>query len=165
MQSSQSKKGTIDFSTIKANIKYLKALAVNMRHTRDIEFHPTHLPLFISKCKTDIYREEQNSYIARTSIDICPWQTLSSYMVNCQLYADIDEFIVRPLTNYKSKNQYSLRQVDCPTNYSTTREKVLKLIEKVGLNPKEFGLHRLQSGGATRAENISVKDCLFKRHG
>ena len=33
------------------------------------------------------------------------------------------------------------------------------------MNPKEFGLHSLRSGGATAAANAGVPDRLFKRHG
>ena len=33
------------------------------------------------------------------------------------------------------------------------------------MNPKEFGLHGLRSGGATAAANAGVPDRLFKRHG
>ena len=112
-----------------------------------------------------MYREGRHSYIARTDTDICPWQTLSNYVAKCQLSSDIDDLIFRPLTYFKSKNQYSLRKADCPISYSTTRDNVLKLIEKIGLNAKDFGLHSLRSGGATVAANVGVKDRLFKRHG
>ena len=86
-------------------------------------------------------------------------------MAKCQLSADTDEFIFRPLTYFKSRNQYSLRKANFPISYSTTRDNVLKLIEKIGLNAKDFGLHSLRSGGATAAANGGVKDRLFKRHG
>ena len=144
---------------------FLRFNEISSLRTRDIEFKPTYLRLFISKSKTDVYREGRHSYIARTDTDICPWQTLSNYMAKCQLSSDKDEFIFRPLTYFKSKNQYSLRKADYPISYSTTRDNVLKLIEKIGLNAKDFGLHSLRSGGATAAANMGVKDCLFKRHG
>ena len=35
----------------------------------------------------------------------------------------------------------------------------------VGLNPKNFGMHSLRSGGATAAANFGVPDRLFKKHG
>ena len=59
-------------------------------------------------------------------------------MAKCQLSSDTDEFIFRPLTYFKSKNQSSLRKADCPISYSTTRDNVLKLIEKIGLNAKDL---------------------------
>ncbi len=100
-----------------------------------------------------------------TDRDICPWQALATYMAKCQLSTDTDESIFRPLTYFKSKNQYSLRKADFPISYSTTRDNVLKLIEKIELRPKDFGLHSLRSGGATAAANGGIKDHLFKRHG
>ena len=38
-------------------------------------------------------------------------------------------------------------------------------IKGIGLNPEEFGLHSLRSGGATAAANGGIEDRLFKRHG
>ena len=35
----------------------------------------------------------------------------------------------------------------------------------IGLDPKQYGLHSLRSGGATTAANRGVPDRLFKRHG
>ena len=74
---------------------------ISALRTQDIEFHSTHLRLFISKSKTDVYREGRNSYIARKNTDICPWHTSSSYMAKCHLSADTDEIIFRPLTYFK----------------------------------------------------------------
>ena len=44
------------------------------------------------------------------------------------------------------------------------RELLLEKLEKIGLNPKQYGLHSLRSGGATAAANAGVPDRLFKRH-
>ena len=45
------------------------------------------------------------------------------------------------------------------------RELLLEKLEKIGLNPKQYGLHSLRAGGATAAANAGVPDRLFKRHG
>ena len=60
---------------------------------------------------------------------------------------------------------YSLRGSNKPISYSTARADALELVSRVGLDPKEFGLHSARSGGATCAANNGVPDRLFKRHG
>ena len=52
-----------------------------------------------------------------------------------------------------------------PLSYSRTREIILEGFKKIGLNPKQFGLHSLGAEGATSAANNGVPDKLFKRHG
>ena len=52
-----------------------------------------------------------------------------------------------------------------PLSYSRTGKIVLEGFKKIGLNPKQFGLHSLKAGGATSAAINSVPDRLFKRHG
>ena len=39
------------------------------------------------------------------------------------------------------------------------------MIEKIGLNAKDLGLHSLRSGEASTAAKMGVKNRLFKRHG
>ena len=39
------------------------------------------------------------------------------------------------------------------------------MLQAVGLDTKQFGLHSLRAGGATAAANAGVPDRLFKRHG
>ena len=45
------------------------------------------------------------------------------------------------------------------------RELILQNLAALGLDPKQFGLHSLRSGGASAAANAGVPDRLFKRHG
>ena len=45
------------------------------------------------------------------------------------------------------------------------RELVLQKLAALGLDPKQFGLHSLRSGGASAAANAGVPDRLFKCHG
>ena len=52
-----------------------------------------------------------------------------------------------------------------PLSYSRTREIILEGSKKIGLNPKQFGLHSIRAEGATSAANNSVPDRLFKLHG
>ena len=50
-------------------------------------------------------------------------------------------------------------------SYTRVRELVLQKLTALGLDPKQFGLHSLRSGGASAAANAGVPDRLFKRHG
>ena len=50
-------------------------------------------------------------------------------------------------------------------SYSRLRELLLEKISSLGMDPKLFGMHSLQAGGATAAANAGVLDKLFKRHG
>ena len=50
-----------------------------------------------------------------------------------------------------------------PLSYSRRKEIVLEGLKKIGLNPKQFGLHSLRAGGTTSAANNGVPDRLFGR--
>lgn len=40
----------------------------------------------------------------------------------------------------------------------------MEKLQELGLDPKQFGLHNLRSGGASAATNAGVPDHWFKRH-
>ena len=63
-----------------------------------------------------------------------------------------------------TKNGFKLRQAGS-ISYTRVRELVLTLLESIGLDRKQFGLHSLRSGGASAAANAGVPDRCFKRHG
>ena len=50
-------------------------------------------------------------------------------------------------------------------SYTRVRELLLEKLVLLGLDPSDFGLHSLRSGGATAAANAGVSDRLFKKHG
>ena len=97
-----------------------------------------------------------------TLSDICPVSMLERYFQLAKINGDIDKFLFRGLIS--TKQGYQLRPSG-GLSYSRVRELLLEKLKEVGLNPKEFGLHSLRSGGATAAANAGVPDCLFKRHG
>ena len=49
-------------------------------------------------------------------------------------------------------------------SYTRLRELFFSKLSELGFNPKQFGLHSLQSGGASAAANAGVPDRLFKHH-
>ena len=50
-------------------------------------------------------------------------------------------------------------------SHSRMSELVKEKLDELGFKAAEFGLHSLQSGGATTAARAGVPDRLFKRHG
>ena len=58
-----------------------------------------------------------------------------------------------------------MRKIDKPLCYTTVRDHVLELLVNIGLDPKKFGLHSLQSVSASAAANLGVNYRLFRKHG
>ena len=130
----------------------------------DIFLYRDHAKLFIEKSKTDVYREGHWIYLARLNSSFCPVKNLERYLHFCNINTDSNEFIFRPIHTNVNGLQ-SLRKSEKPIAYSTARDNVLQVIAAIGLNPKDFGLHSLRSGGASAAANLGVKDRLIMKHG
>ena len=64
----------------------------------------------------------------------------------------------------KTKEGHRLRSTGS-ISYTGVCEQLLEVLKEIGLDPKEFGAHSLESGGATAAANARVPDRWFKRHG
>ena len=128
----------------------------------DVKFYEDHVELFVESSKTDQYREGAWVPIARTGSEICPVAMLERYWNLGKISGDTDRLLFRGLT--PTKQGYRLRPSG-GISYTRVRELLLDKLKEVGLNPKEFGLHSLRSGGATAAANAGVPDRIFKRHG
>ena len=50
-------------------------------------------------------------------------------------------------------------------SYSRVEELTKTELGKEGLDPNKFGIHSLDSGGASAAAALGVPDRLFQRHG
>jgi len=130
----------------------------------DIVFHEDFLTLFLPSSKTDVYREGNMCYIAKTLSEICPYSFLRKYLYMGNICDNSVEYIFRSVLYSKNEQCYRLRGSK-PISYTRARECVLKMFEMIGLDKTKFGLHSLRSGGATAAANAGVADRLFKRHG
>ena len=131
----------------------------------DFEFHETYLRIFIEKSKTDIYRDGHWLFIAKLDSNICPVKLSKLYLSRTEIKPDSEEYLFRAVTYFKRLSKHKLRKNNLPISYSSARQNMLTVLDNVGLNSKNFGLHSLRSGGATVATNNGVKDRLFKRHG
>ena len=127
----------------------------------DFIFSSTYVKVFIEKTKTDIYREGMWVYISASS-KMCPLKQLKYYLALSKISGNSEEFIFRGLSRGK---KFSLRTKNKPISYSRTRENFIKVLKAVNLDWRKYGLHRLQSGGASLATYNGVSDKLFKQHG
>ena len=135
---------------------------VNLKKS-DVQFNEKHMSLYISKSKTDKFREGSTVLIARTNLPTCPVQMLERYLRLINL-TEPSEFLFRSLTYCKKSNSYKLRGVKS-ISYTRAREIMLDTLESVGVDKTKFGLHSLRAGGATAAANAGINDRLFKKHG
>ena len=102
--------------------------------------------------------------ISKLPSHICPVNILRTYIDMAGLSSD-DSFIFRRLARSKGPVSYKVTKINKPLSYTTCRLDLISVITKIGLNPKDYGLHSARSGGATWAANAGVPDRLFKRHG
>ena len=100
--------------------------------------------------------------VVRTSMAMCPVGMLERYVALAKIDLASELKLFRGIIN--SKYGERLRKSG-GLSYTRLRELFLVMIEAIGLNPKDFGLHSLRAGGATAAVNAGVPDRLFKHHG
>lgn len=134
---------------------------VNIRF-KDIRFCPSHVELFIPRSKTDIFREGNKLYIARTNKNTCPVACLKNYIKVANIL-EADEFLFRAMQF--RKGAHCLSSCNKPISYCTVRELFKSSLESIGVEKEKFVLQSLRSGGATSAANNLVPDRLFKIHG
>ena len=130
----------------------------------DIKFFDNYLTLFIQKSKTDRYKQGSTVYISATGLVTCPVAVTKRYLEKANIAACSDEFIFRSISYCKSSHSYVLRGHKC-LSYTRAREILLSVLESIGLDRRNFGLHSLRAGGATAAANAGICDRLFKKHG
>ena len=146
-------------------VGFLRFSEVSALKKGNISFHETHMTLFIERSKTDVYRDGNKLYIAKTGSDLCPVSILKLYLEKAKISSD-EDYIFRQLSHLKSANDYKLRSANKPISYTTMREQLKAILLKIGKeNVSDFSLHSLRSGGASAAANNGVRDRLFKRHG
>ena len=128
----------------------------------DVFFYEEHMEIFVESSKTDQLREGAWIVIARTRTKLCPVAMLERYFKLAGIKGEQDKFLFRGLVN--TKNGSWLRNAG-GLSYTRAREVVLDMLEAIGLDKRQFGLHSLRAGGASAAANAGVPDRFFKRHG
>ena len=134
--------------------------ALNLK-VKDITFRDEHMAITIQKAKNDVYREGKIIKLARNNL--CDPVKLTKSFMNMTGISNMPEsYIFSAIKKPKAKSMAARNK---PLAYSTINKQFKDVLVECGLNPKEYGLHSLRSGGATRASNAGVEDRLLKRHG
>ncbi len=117
---------------------------------QDIEDTPEGLVITIPKAKNDQMREGKSVYLAETGTISCPvaavkaWWHVSSFN--------------RPENPVFTKTGNKM-------NYRMASMALKRLLQAVGQDPTQYGLHSLRAGGATQAARSGVDMDMIQRHG
>ena len=143
---------------------FLRFSEISALKESDVQIYEEHniMELFIESSKTDQLRDGAWVTIARTSTKTCPVQMTERYVKLAKISSSSDLPLFRGIVHTKKGIQ--LRKQG-GLSYTRMRELLREKLADVGLDPNNFGLHSLRSGGATTAANAGVPDRLFKRHG
>ena len=125
----------------------------------NLVFAPTHLTVFLEKRKNDQFREGSQVLIARSEESVCPVAVVEKFL----RVGEHDRQMVMWRRMQKTKNGVRLRKEIM--SYSRAAELVKKEIKTEGLDPKQYGLHSLRSGGASTAAAVGISDRLLQRQG
>ena len=125
-----------------------------------IVFLEDHIKIFVPHSNTDVYREKNFVYIAKTLSKYCPVSILLRYMREAKLTPTSDLPLFSPLS--KTKSGYMMRSSRC-------REVLKETLGVLGCEPKVYGLHSLRTGGITSVVNNNdfkfILEKLLKLHG
>lgn len=132
---------------------------------KNIKFNNLSMNIYIESSKTDVYRRGNEVTIAETGGKLCPVSWMKHYLKLAGIQSKSEDYVFRSIRFYKSVGKYLLCSINKPISYTRARELLLEVLEKVGLNSRDFGLHSLRSGGATAAAEKNVSERLIKIHG
>jgi len=125
----------------------------------NLVFAPTHLAVNLEKRKNDQFREGSQILIARSEGAVCPVAIVEKFL---QIGGHDRQMVIWRRVQ-KTKNGVRLRAE--AMSYSRASELVKKEIKAEGLDPKQYGLHSLRSGGASTAAAAGISDRLLQRQG
>jgi len=125
----------------------------------DLKFYATHTSVFLDKRKNDELCQGSVIEVARLPSSSCPVKLLELFHQRGEHQPSQSLFRLCQ----KLSTGYKLRQA--PLSYSRAREQFRQMISELGLDPNEFGLHSLCSGGASQAARSGVSGRVWRRHG
>ena len=126
---------------------------------QDFVFQDDHMRIFLHKRKNDQYREGSWILIARMHSRTCPVELMQKFFLRGGHKPS--DIVFRKISHTAAG--IKLRQA--PMTYSRAREMFSKQLKGIGLDPSQFGLHSLRSGGTTQAAAWGIPDRLIQRHG
>ena len=128
-------------------------------HTNDIHFSNDFVSVFLARRKNDQFREGHIIPIARSESTACAVKWLERFLQAAGHEANAPLFGKVRTVGSKSCIREKM-------TYSSARERLKDMLEKIGLDASKFCLHSLRSGGASaalRTEGIPIR--LVQRHG
>ena len=113
----------------------------------------------MEKRKNDQSREGSQILIAPSEGAVCPVAIVERFL----RIGEHDRQMVIWRRVHKTKNGVRLRKE--AMSYSRAAELIKKEIKAEGLEPRQYGLHSLRSGGASTAATLGISDRLLQRQG
>ncbi len=134
-------------------------------HCNHIVFSDEYVKIFIPRSKTDIYREGNYVYIAKTHTKYCPVSIIERYLTASETSPTSNLPLFRALRNTKSGSTLRNQKL----SYSRCREIFKETLQRLGYDSSVYGLHSLRAGGVTSAVNneteTTISGRLLKLHG
>ena len=118
-----------------------------------------HMSITLTKRKNDQFRGGSLILVARTGSSTCPVSLTERFLLVGQLKET--DYLFRKICH--TKHGFSFRQQQL--GYSKATELVKKQLKAIGLDPRQYGLDSLRSGGASSAAAAAIPDRLLMRHG
>ena len=125
----------------------------------DIIFHNDHMAIFLEKRKNDQFREGSWILVAASGSRYCPVLLLKRFLSRGVHFND--SYLFRKVSHTKSG--YRLRNQK--VTYCRALQLVRKQLKAIHLNPADYGLHSMRSGGASLAASLGLPDRLIMRQG
>ena len=130
----------------------------------DVGIKQDRMDIVINYSKTDQYRQGAVVPIARSGLCTCPVAMMELYWRLGSISGSSEEKLFRAISCSDKKGEF-LRSSG-GLSYTRMREIVMEKLEVIWVDTKQFGLYSFRAGGATAAaNNPSVSERLFKRHG
>ena len=124
-----------------------------------LQFTRDHLSITLTKRKNDQFREGSVILVARTGSRACPVSLTESFLLVGR-HKESD-YLFRKVCHTKYGFSFRPQRL----TYSRVTELFKKQLKAIGLDPKQYGLHSLRSGGASSAAAAAIPDRLLMCHG
>jgi len=125
----------------------------------NLQLTSDHMSIILTKRKNDQFREGSVILVARTGSPTCP-VALTERLLLVGQHKESD-YLFRKICHTKRGFSFRPQQL----TYSRATELFKKQLKVIGLDPSQYGLHSLRSGGASTAAAAAIPDRLLMRHG
>ena len=142
-------------------LRVSELIEIRVKH---LQFRQSHLEITIPKAKNDQMREGHIVHIARSFSQYCPVFWVSDYLEKAQLLLNGDNYVICRLAKTTlGHNAHGHRPLSDSTVRDLFNKDVAPICESV--DPGDYCLHSMRSGGASSAINNGVSERLIGKHG